>query len=225
MYNANLTITATGSTNSPVNIPVTLTINPSIGLTLLVPNGGEVIPSGSNFTIQWQAPPEVVKFNLLYSKNNGVTWLAIANNMTGTSYNWSVPKPLANKRTCLVKVIGYDASSTMVAEDISDGTFTIEVIRLISPNDGEIWKSSTTHTISWQTNATKKPVAKVKLFYTINGGTSWTRIKTLTGNPGSYNWRIPNVSSSSCKVKVILKNASGTTIGKDLSDSFFTIQP
>jgi PKD repeat protein len=194
-------------------------------VSLLTPNGGEVIPSGSTYSIQWQAPPEAAKFDLMYSKNNGLTWLTIANNVTGLSYNWTVPKPLANKRNCLVKVIGYDASSLKIGEDTSDATFTIEVIRLISPNGGGTLTSGSTHTITWLTNATKKAVAKTKLFYTINGGSTWTLIKTLIGNPGSYNWRIPNVSSSSCKVKVVLRNASGTTIGKDLSDNFFTIQP
>ena len=194
-------------------------------LAILSPNGGEVIPSGSIYSIQWQASPDAVKFDLLYSLNSKTIWNSIASGVTGTNYNWSVPKPLENKKNCFVKVIGYDSSGVKVGEDESDAPFTIEVIRLISPNGGEIWKSGITHAITWQTNATKKPVAKVKLFYTINSGTSWTLIKTLIGNPGSYNWRIPNVSSSSCKVKVVLRNASGTTIGKDLSDNFFTIQP
>ena len=66
---------------------------------------------------------------------------------------------MANKGSCLVKVIGYDASDVKVGEDTSDGTFTIEVIRLISPDGGETLTSDTTHTITWTTNNTKNPVA------------------------------------------------------------------
>lgn len=199
------------------------TIVLAIGVNLLSPNGGEVIPSGSTYTIQWLASPEAVKFDLMYSLNNGTTLVTIANNVTGNSYNWKVPKPLANKKRCFVKVIGYNASGIKVGEDTSDSTFTIEVVRLTSPNGGETLRSGNIHTITWTTNATKRPVAGVKLFYTINGGTTWAPIKTLTGNPGSYNWRVPNVSSSSCKVKVVLKDASGNKVGSDVSDNYFTI--
>ena len=68
-------------------------------------------------------------------------------------------------------------------------------------------------------------MASVKLFYSINGGASWKAIKAVKGNPGSYNWTVPNVSSSGCKVKVMLKDAGGATVGNDVSDGLFTIQP
>lgn len=44
-YNATITINATGATNSPVNVPVTLTVNPSAGSELII-NGG--FEGGSN---------------------------------------------------------------------------------------------------------------------------------------------------------------------------------
>jgi len=195
-------------------------------VSLLVPNGGDVLPSGGTYAIQWVAPSTTVKFDLQYSMNNGGTWTTIASKITGTSYNWTVPKPLNNKKNCLVKVIGYDASNVKVGEDTSDSTFTIEVIKVTSPNGQEIWKAGTTHAITWTTNGTKRLVKKVKLFYTYNGGANWILIYTiLRDNPGSYNWRVPVASSASCKVKVVLKDRLGKTIGNDVSDEFFAIQP
>jgi hypothetical protein len=191
---------------------------------LLSPNGGEVVPSGSTYTMRWNAPPEAVKFTLRYSINNGATWKLMAKNITGTSYNWNVPILSNNKRECLVKVIGFNSSGTKVGEDTSDATFTIEVVKLTSPDGGEILQQGTPHTITWHTNGTIRPVANAKLFYTTNGGSTWKAIKTLIGNPGSHNWTIPNVSSSSCKVKVVLKDSSNVTIGSDMSDGVFTIQ-
>ena len=38
---------------------------------LLAPNGGEILPSGSLYSIQWGAPSEAVSFKLEYSTNNG----------------------------------------------------------------------------------------------------------------------------------------------------------
>ena len=65
----------------------------------------------------------------------------------------------------------------------------------------------------------------MKLSYTVNNGVTWKTIKTVTGNPGSYSWTLPQVaqSKSKCKVKVELKDAGGNTIGSDMSDSIFTI--
>jgi hypothetical protein len=230
-YNATITITATGATNSPVSISVTLTVNPLPPpppiLALLSPNGVEVIPSGSTYAIRWNTPPEAVKFTLKYSLNNGSTWKLIASNRTGTSYDWHVPTLSNNKTKCLVKVIGFNSSGTKVGEDTSDSTFTIEVVKLTSPDGGEVLTSNSTHTITWRTNATKNPVAKVNLFYTVTGGSTWAKIKTLTGNPGIYNWTLPSVTvpKTQCKVKVVLRDSGGVTVGSDVSDGFFTIQP
>jgi hypothetical protein len=99
------------------------------------------------------------------------------------------------------------------------------VVRLISPDGGENLTPGGTHTITWLTNATKRPVAKVKLFYSIDAGATWKSIKTMSKNKGSYNWIVPDVSSSSCKLKVVLKDVNGKTIGSDISNEFFAIQP
>ena len=191
---------------------------------LLSPNGSEKIPSGSIYTIKWAASLQAVKFDLMYSLNNGISWVTMATNVTGSSYDWTVPKPTNNKKKCLVKVIGYDASNVLVDDDTSDAKFTIEVVKVTSPDGGENWKVGSTHAIIWTTNGTKKPVANVKLFYTYNGGATWILIKTLNGNPGAYNWRA-SANSANCKVKVVLMDAIGKTIGSDVSDHLFTISP
>jgi N-acetylneuraminic acid mutarotase len=231
----------------------------NIVVKLLAPNGGEVIPSGSTYNIHWEALPKAVKFNLLYSLNNGATWKTIANNGGGgctdchgihsihtigctdchsiysiheihintnaESNNWKVPCPKNNMKKCLVKVRGYNSSNVKIGEDTSDSTFTIEVVKVVSPNGGQALQSGNAWRITWQTNCTIRPVIRVKLFYTINDGSTWTLIRALTGNPGGYNWTVPNVSSSSSKVKVVLKDANGNTVGSDVSDAYFAIQP
>lgn len=191
---------------------------------LLVPNGGDVLPSGGAYAICWQAPASIQKFDLKYSIDNGTNWNLIKS-VTGLScISWTVPTVSQNEKDCLVKVIGYNAGGAMITEDTSDKPFTIEVVRVLSPNGGETLTSGRTWTIRWQTNKTINPVAKTVLQYTTNG-TTWNAIKTLTGNPGSYNWTVPAVSSTKCKVKVILKDAGGTKAGTDTSNKNFTIGP
>jgi hypothetical protein len=195
---------------------------------VLTPNGGEIIPSGQIYQIQWEAPETAVKFTLKYSLNNGMTWTTISNNITGNSYNWLVPKPANNMFKCLIMVIAYNANNLKVGEDKSDKPFTIEVIKLNSPNGGETLSSGMIYNIIWTTNGTIRPVSKVILSYTLNGGISWSNIYTFTGsNPGIYTWTVPTVTATKtkCKIKIVLKDDAGRTIGTDISDGFFTINP
>ena len=194
-------------------------------VTVLQPNGGEVIPSGKPYTIQWTAPAQAEKFKLLYSTNNGATWILITSVATGTRYDWTVPKPVSNQNSCYVKVVAYSASNVKVGEDKSDKPFAIGVVKLFSPNGGEVLESGVIHQIQWEINGTKYPVATVKLYYTINSGTTWSLITTLDGSFRSYDW-IPlvQITKTKCKVKVAITDTKGVTT-PDMSDGYFTIQP
>jgi hypothetical protein len=196
-------------------------------IVLLTPNGGEVIPSGSTYTVQSYTPSDPVSFKLKYSMDNGNTWKTIGSGITDTSYDWTVPTPPKNKTRCLVKVVGYDASEVKVGADKSNSKFTIEVVKLTSPNGGEVLTSGDSYSIIWSTSETKKPVTKVILKYTKNGGKKWKNIDAPTENLGLYDWTVPDVpkTKSKCKVKVVLKDAKGNTVGSDASDGYFAIEP
>jgi fibronectin type 3 domain-containing protein len=210
--NSNMTVTANFSSETPVVVAF--------------PNGGEVIPSGSTAHIQWWASPDTAKVDLQYSIDNGITWMNIANGVSGTtSYNWIIPLPMNNKNQCFVKVVGYNSSNLKTGEDKSNATFSIVVVQVTAPIKGETLKSGNIYTIRWTTNATNSPVTKVKLLYTTNGGSTWNLIDTLTSNPGSYNWKVPIISSNNCRVKIVLKDAGGNRMGIDKSNGYFTIQP
>jgi hypothetical protein len=196
-------------------------------VTLVTPNGGESIPSGSSYSIQWWGPSNVVAYSLQYSLDNGLTWKPITENLPVNSYAWTVPVPAKNKTQCLIRAIGYDALNFEVGQDTSDSPFAIEVLRLDSPNGGEALQSGTQHPITWTTHATKNPVAKVKLYYTKNNGTTWILITKITSNPGRYVWTIPSVKKAkhACRVKLELKDSTGKIVGADMSDQTFIMYP
>ena len=206
--------------------PKSVTANFS-AITLLAPNGRDTIPSGSTYTIRWNSPSPIAKCDLFYSLDNGSTWKLIAKDVTGTSYNWQVPAVPGNKAGCRINVIGYDTSRVRLTADRSDSPFTIEVARLTSPNGSEILNSGAVHSITWVTNGTNRPVASVKVFLTQNGGATWSLLATVPGNPGSTSWTVPSVAktTSKCKVKIDLRDAKGVSVGTDVSDAYFTIQP
>ena len=195
------------------------------------PNGGEIVRSGSTYAIKWGAPAEATKFDLKYSCDNGSTWTEIATGQNPQAYPWAVPTLKENKTKCLVKVIGKDNNGSKIGEAKSDGPFTIEVIKLDSPNGGgAAYTSGEVRSIVWTTNAIKGELGKVILYLSLDNGSTWEKIVTIEdgSNPGIYeNWEVRNVTKSKtkCKVKVVLKNKNGDTIGSDVSDSYFTIEP
>jgi hypothetical protein len=94
-------------------------------VTVLSPNGGEVIPSDSQQSIQWKAAPGIETFTVQFTKNNGLTWITIGRRVTGTSILWNVPTLTTERTACRVRVIGFNAASVEVGRDRSDNTFTI----------------------------------------------------------------------------------------------------
>jgi hypothetical protein len=101
------------------------------------------------------------------------------------------------------------------------------VVTVTSPNGGEAFTSRDVEPIEWTTNGTKKEVAEVVLKYTTNGGDKWIEIESIDGNPEAYDWTVPDLSEAKdkCRVKVLLKDSDGNKVGKDESNSDFTINP
>jgi hypothetical protein len=196
------------------------------------PNGGEILRTGSSYDLRWGAPEEAVSFNLQYSIDNGATWKTIVTGVNDRSYGWTVPPVPGVRKSARLRVIGYDGASVKIGADTSDRPFMIEVIELDSPNGGGVYMSDEPLTIAWTTGATLREVDHVVLMYTLNGGTKWKKIDDPllgpgSGNPGNYDWSLPEVTSAKakCKVKVVLMDVDGRAIVSEVSDQFFTILP
>ncbi len=204
---------------------------------ILLPNGREIVPSGSLYDLNWESPAKAVKFKLKYSLDNGVTWQSAHPEspfVNGTSYQWSVPVPSANKTKSLVLVTGYNSKGVKVGEDRCDAPFKVEVLKLSSPDGGESVEAGSDLTLSWMTNATVAKVATIELYYTLNASAApavWKAIRgsdePLSGDAGKYTWAVPGLSKpkSKCKVMVVLRDGSGRKIGTDASDGYFKIAP
>jgi hypothetical protein len=195
--------------------------------TLLSPNGGEVIAAGSTQDVTWTAPIIMVRFKLMYSIDNKMTWVPITSTATGTHYTWNVPALTKNKKVYL-KIIGYTAADVKMGKDLSDGLSLIEAMSILSPNGGgQPLISGTPVDITWRTTPT--PIAEVASYsvsYTTNGGLTWRLIGSGNGNPGTYSWTpLVTKAKTKCKVKVVLKDALGNKVGSDISDGVFTINP
>ena len=186
---------------------------------IVYPNGGEVLHAGESKTVEWRASSEADHFDLSFSFDEGTTWTPIQNGsgVNGTSLPLTVPVPNAgNKRKCLMKITAFNASGVKVGTDVSDSPFTVEVVKLTSPNGGPPpLKSGLSYPITWTLYDTAKPITKVQLLYTLDGGTTWNSIKDPPPgpfDPGDYSFPwTPRVGKqkNKCKVKVILKDENG----------------
>jgi hypothetical protein len=125
-----------------------------------------------------------------------------------------------------VEVAGFDANGKSLGAGKSKSAFTIKVVKLTSPGRGETWKSGSKQAITWTTYATVNPVAKTILSYSEDNGVTWKPITSLTGNLGTYTWTVPAESKAKtkCKVKAVLEDAHGKTVGSDTNVNDFAIQ-
>jgi Zn-dependent metalloprotease len=192
---------------------------------LFSPVDGDTFANGDTVNIQWEGPANMAYANLSYSVDNGATWKTIEKNLQGSSFDWPIPLQSNNKAKSLVKASAYDDKGKLIGTAKS-GVFAIEVVRLTAPNGGEpFWDEGSVQTITWVANTTKSPVAKVQLSYSIDNGVSWKSIASDNINDGSLEWILPSVSASKTKskVKIVLKDDKGSTLGSDISDAPFTI--
>jgi len=95
-------------------------------VTVLDPNGGEILVGNTSFTVQWFADDAsgIASIDIWLSLDNGVTWKLQAENLTNSgSHTWfpaNRPSALA-----LIRVVATD-NVFNVGEDDSDANFTIE---------------------------------------------------------------------------------------------------
>ncbi|MBT7144330.1 MAG: hypothetical protein HN894_13460, partial [Bacteroidetes bacterium] len=187
-------------------------------ITLITPNGGEVLTAGSTYNITWTTTGTMYNVMLHYSLDNGSTWILISDyELNNGLYSWLVPS--VSSVTALVKITGIGGIN-----DISDTAFEIAPpapagITINYPNGGEVITANDWSYISWTSSGI---IGNVMIHYSIDNGTNWIMLNDNVQNSGGYQYIVPNVSSSQCLIKV--QELGGSTVF-DVSDSVFTIQP
>lgn len=163
-------------------------------VTLVLPNGDE---KWSAFSVQEIVfvTNEVSDVNLEYTIN-GTEWNLIAENVstsTGT-VPWQVPNNAS--ATCKVKI---SDSNNAAIFDESDENFEIigRSLTVTSPNGGESFRYNSIQQISWES----ENVDKIFLQYTTDGA-QWFIIDTVSTIFDSYDWKVPNIPSTTCKIRI-----------------------
>lgn len=99
-------------------------------LTLISPNGGELLKAGESFMINWAGPSTASHYSLHYSVNNGTSWMTIGKSISGNQFDWLVPTLPADRKKCLIRVTAYTAKGKKLGADKSNKPFIIQAVIL-----------------------------------------------------------------------------------------------
>jgi hypothetical protein len=173
----------------------------------------------TQITLGWNPSDEsdVAGYNVYRRTAGNAYWKQIGTVENVQNPEFSLNVKYGKKNSFAVTAYDMSGNESSLSDQIS------WPVQLFSPNGGELIASGSRCPIQWYADSGAK---EIKLLYTVNGGTSWRRIATLAG-VRSYEWTVPEVvkRKTKCKVKVVLKGEGGVTLGSDVSDAYFTINP
>jgi photosystem II stability/assembly factor-like uncharacterized protein len=165
---------------------------------LLSPNGGETFAIGSSQSITW-ASIGINEIDIEYSVNNGASYTSIATNVNvfTNSYTWQVTGAATNNALIRLK-----ESSTGVLTDVSAATFSVvnPSMSITYPTLGQIFNPNQQVNITWTGQIVSN---NVSLFFSSDNGVNYDTIVLNTSNFYNFDWVVPSVSSTTCKIKII----------------------
>lgn len=111
----------------------------------------------------------------------------------------------AGSHTLLVRSIDSADNAGTVASHSWVIDTTPPVLNLSAPLGGAsvYYAKNATVPISWTATDTNFAATPIDLFYSIDGGTTWTSMVSARANSGSYSWVLPSsINSTNVKVKI-----------------------
>ncbi|MCI2430645.1 lamin tail domain-containing protein, partial [Candidatus Acetothermia bacterium] len=100
---------------------------------------------------------------------------------------------------------------------------TPPAVKLITPNGGEIISGESSFNILWYCTDLHFGAAPIALYYSTDaGGTFPYVIAGSTENDGAFSWKVPNIDTSSARVRVLCTDRVGNFTQRD-SEGNFTI--
>jgi hypothetical protein len=101
----------------------------------------------------------------------------------------------------LVVIIG-------IISAISILTYKPEVT-ILSPKPNYVVKAGDSYEILWKTELAESQFgARVTVEFSKDSGKSWEKIEKNVFNSGKYMWKVPNVDSTQCKVRISSQSKS-----------------
>ncbi|NBV13107.1 MAG: hypothetical protein EBS07_03455, partial [Sphingobacteriia bacterium] len=178
-------------------------------ITVQQPNGAEVLPVGTTYTIRWSSG-FVNNVRIEYSSNNGSTWADIISSYPAVAgyYDWVVPSNLTVQGIVRIS----DLVNPLIV-DVNDQPFYVQdaiankylggaqdgqvssfnanqAIQLLTFHNGNAYAAGTQQVIAWSANINS---LTVEVEWSTDNGSNWQLLATaLPANQGQFAWTIPN---------------------------------
>ena len=188
-------------------------------ISIIYPEKGAIFSGGEKAKLAWKSNKignELI--NIYYSIDNGLSWFTISERMVDTGiYLWDIPH-LDNIYTdCYIKIQTNSGKAIQRSEK-----FTIvnesNKIQIFTPNGGELIEAKSRFKINWKANGLKSDLFKI--MFSTNNGATWERVESRVLNANEYLWKVPDIESDQCKIKIIAVENEKIY---DVSEQVFTI--
>lgn len=192
-YNAAITVSDGQATNSPLTLPVTLTVNAQAGI--------NVSQSDLNMTLQagqQESTPFTISNSgggtLFYTLSESADWLQLAKNSGTVAAEEDEIEVRFDASNLFAGT--YDATILINSSNATNAPQTINVtltvtgnIILMDPDGGEILWRGNQHTIRWRSDGNISGNVTIDLY---KGGTLQNTLAASTENDGFYSITIPD---------------------------------
>jgi len=237
-YKIRVSSTNTNSTTTPdeSDAPFSFVATAGGEVTLLQPNGGEILNDNSNYLISWNDElvenvyiklyrGSVAPGNLISATDAGLPSYSGVG-IVGSTHTWSIPEvPHGNLVDASDYIIRVESIYGSSYGDDSDATFTIadtptggEELDIIQPNGGEIMALNSSYLISWSDDV----VENIDIDLVDANQQFITNIATDV--PGStYTWDIDDALFGVGTYKIYVYSTVDPANAWDYSNGFFTI--
>ncbi len=219
------TITITEDTTVTAIFDLKEPIETDDPITVISPNGGELLIPGHTYRIKWNKNEEnltTVRIELV-DIYGGLYTQAIKENAQWDYYDWVVPDDYQNGQY-KVRITSINTPSHY---DESDNFFTIieePLIHLSSPTGGQIFSLGDTVPIRWLPEGDTGEYVEIKWLNQSDGADpDIGTIVSTTLNDGAYNWIVPNNIGQGNEFEIKIKSIQYSYY--DYSDEFSIIDP
>ena len=186
---------------------------------IISPTDNIVFSGGEKAKIVWESKKignELI--NIYYSTDDGYNWNNLVDRMVDSGlYIWDVPHLDDIFYNCYIKISTNSGKATQISKKFTIVNETNK-IQITNPNGGELIEAGSRHNINWNSNGLKSDLFKI--LFSSNNGRTWDRLESRVLNTNEYFWKVPDIESENCKIKIIAVENENIY---DISEQAFTI--